>query len=68
MTPVPAPGLDAIEATLAELIPRLSPDPNPRGRPEILPGSLLWTGMLVSILRRTGSQQAVWRLLSEAGL
>ena len=38
-----SPRLDAIEALLFDLIPRLSPAPNPRGRPEILPGALLWT-------------------------
>lgn len=68
MSAAPVPRLDAIEATLADLIPRLSPDPNPQGRPETLPGSLLWAGMLVCLLRKTGSQQAVWRLLSQAGL
>lgn len=68
MSTASVPRLDAIEATLADLIPRLSPDPNPQGRPEILPGSLLWTAMLVCITRQTGSQQAVWRLLSQAGL
>jgi hypothetical protein len=60
--------LDAIEAVLAELIPRLAPAPNPTGRPEILPGVLLWTGLLVALLRRTASQQALWRLLSQSGL
>lgn len=60
--------LDAIETLLGELIPRLSPDPNPNGRPETLPGALLWTGMLVCLVRGTGSQQALWRLLSQAGL
>lgn len=60
--------LDVIEAILGELIPKLTPDPNPRGRPEVLPGALLWTGVLVCILRQTTSQQALWRLLSQAGL
>lgn len=68
MSTAPAPRLDAIEATLADLIPDLCPAPNPRGRPEILPGALLWTGLLVGILRGQGSQQALWRLLSQAGL
>lgn len=68
MSSAPAARLDAIEATLADLIPRLSPAPTPRGRPEILPGALLWTALLVSIVRTTGSQQAIWRLLSQAGL
>lgn len=60
--------LDAIEALLRDLIPRLSPAPSRRGRPEILPGALLWTGMLVCLLRGQGHQQAVWRLLSQTGL
>lgn len=60
--------LDAMEARLLELIPALTPDPNPRGRPEILSGVLLWTGLLVCLLRRVGSQQALWRLLSQSGL
>lgn len=61
------PRLDAIEAILHDLIPHLCPDPTPRGRPEILPGTLLWTGLLVCILRQTTSQQALWRLLSQVG-
>ena len=60
--------LDAIETRLLALLPALTPDPNPRGRPEVLPGVLLWTGLLVCLLRRVGSQQALWRLLSQAGL
>lgn len=68
MPPTPAPRLDAIEAMLGDLIPRLSPAPSPRGRPEILPGALLWTGLLVCILRGTTSQHALWRLLSQSGL
>jgi len=63
-----SPRLDAIEALLFDLIPRLSPAPNPRGRPEILPGALLWTGVLVCLLRHTASQQALWRLLHQVGL
>lgn len=63
-----APRLDAIEAMLADLIPDLCPPATPRGRPEVLPGTLLWTGLLVGILRGQGSQQALWRLLSQAGL
>jgi hypothetical protein len=60
--------LAAIETVLADLIPRLAPAPNPRGRPEIVPGVLLWTGLLVCLLRQTGSQLALWRLLSQSGL
>lgn len=56
--------LDVIEAQLYDLIPRLTPTGIRRGRPEILPGALLWTGML----RGVPSQRAIWSLLSGAGL
>jgi hypothetical protein len=68
MSTRPIPTLDAIEATLHDLIPGLCPPPTPRGRPEILPGALLWTGLLVCIVRRCTSQQALWRLLTQTGL
>jgi hypothetical protein len=68
MTPASPDRLDAIETVLLDLIPRLTQPQTGRGRPEILPGALLWTGLLVGILRGTTSQQAVWRLLSQAGL
>ena len=64
LTPRPT----AIEAVLHDLIPRLAPPPDPHGRPEVLPGTLLWAAMLVGILRGQGSQQATWRLLSQTGL
>jgi len=60
--------LDAIEAVLLDLIPRLTPSRSGRGRPEILPAALLWTALLVGILRATTSQQGLWRLLSQTGL
>lgn len=68
MPPPPTPRLDAIETVLADLIPRLAPAPSAWGRPEILPGARLWTGLLVCILRGATSQQALWRLLSHSGL
>lgn len=68
MTPASPNRLDAIEATLFDLIPRLTQPNSGRGRPEILPGALLWGGLLVGILRGLPSQQALWRLLSQAGL
>jgi hypothetical protein len=58
----------AIEAVLHDLIPRLAPPPNRHGRPEVLPGALLWTALLVGILRGQGTQQGIWRLLSQSGL
>lgn len=58
----------AIEALLKDLIPRLVPAPSHLGRPEVLPGTLLWAGLLVGLLRGQGTQQATWRLLSQTGL
>lgn len=67
--PVPvSPRLDAIEARLFELLPRLTPAPATRGRPEILPAALLWAGLLVCQLRGQPRAQAIWRLLAEQGL
>ena len=68
MLPAPSARLDAIEATLAALLPRLGPPRAARGRPEILPGALLWAGLLVCILRGATRQQTLWRLLSQVGL
>lgn len=66
---VPAPDhLDAIEARLFDLLPRLTPARSGRGRPEILPAALLWAGLLVCLLRGTPRAQAVWRLLAAQGL
>jgi hypothetical protein len=62
------PDLDAIEARLRALIPPACPPPATRGRPEVVSGALLWSGLLVCILRRTTSQQALWRLLTQSGL
>lgn len=67
-TPPPAPQ-SAIEALLADLVPALFPPcPPGRGRPAILPGAMLWAGMLVCILRQDASQRAIWRLLTVHGL
>lgn len=60
--------LSAIEAVLQDLLPRLALAPARTGRPEVLSAALLWTGMLVCIVRGQGSQLAIWRLLSQAGL
>jgi hypothetical protein len=68
MAPASPDRLDAIETVLLDLIPRLTQPHMGRGRPEILPGALLWTGLLVGMVRGTTSQQALWRLLSQAGL
>lgn len=68
--PVTDLAVDHIEATLVELADALALDP-PRtgpGRPRILPESLLWTGMVVCVLRGWSSQRDIWRLLSTTGL
>lgn len=67
--PPPAPvSLDAIEAQLRELIPSRCPPPAPCGRPASLEGAVLWSGLLVCVLRKMTSQQALWRLLAQSGL
>lgn len=75
--PVPAaapdPALvDRVEALLRELVAALAPDPaaagRHRGRPPVLPALLLWSGLLVSVLRRAACQRDLWRLLSAQGL
>lgn len=38
------------------------------GAPRVLPACLLWTGLVVCLLRGFGKQSALWRLLSEHGL
>lgn len=61
--------LSALESVLADLLPGLFPEPaGGRGRPALIPGALLWAGMLVCILRQDGSQRAIWRLLTLHGL
>ncbi len=67
----PGAPLDQIEATLQDLLPRLlPPDTPPRGpgRPEVLSSSLLWTGLLVGMLRGGRTQTDLWRLLGQTGL
>lgn len=67
-TPASQLPLDAIEARLRELIPPACPPPATRGRPEVVSGAMLWSGLLVCILRRMTSQQGLWRLLAQSGL
>ncbi|MDQ3693531.1 MAG: IS4 family transposase [Chloroflexota bacterium] len=69
----PAPAVvDRLEAFLAELIAGLEPAAGAagrnRGRPPILPATVLWAGLAVCVLRRATSQLDVWRLLSANGL
>ena len=54
---LPAPAvLDRLEGFLGELVAALDPAPPAaapaRGRPPVLPGLLLWSGLLVCVLRR----------------
>jgi hypothetical protein len=66
-TPVAAPALDELEAVLRDLLAdcQLRPDGTPtRGRPPILPALVLWSGLLVCIVRGWSSQLELWRLLT----
>lgn len=64
--------IDRLESFLSELIAALVPTAGVagrnRGRPPILPGLLLWAGLVVCILRRETTQLGLWRLLSRHGL
>lgn len=74
VTPDPA-LLNEVEGLLAELIAALAPAApidgaigRSRGRPPILPAALLWSGLVVGVLRGTPSQLDLWRLISGTGL
>ena len=70
LSPPADPAANRLETVLVELVQALGP-PAPvgaRGRPPILPGLLLWSGLLVCLLRGWTSQRALWRLLSSRGL
>jgi hypothetical protein len=60
-----------LEHFLGEMVAGLEPEP-PRpggpGRPRVLPSLVLWTALLVCVLRGFSSQLAVWRLLTERGV
>lgn len=59
-----------IEAFLGELITASAladEPPAARGRPRILPAYVLWSGLLVCVLRGYTSQLELWRLLSDGG-
>ena len=70
---VPAPAVvDRMEGSLGELVAALTPEAGAagrhRGRPPILPATLLWAGLAVCVLRRATSQLELWRLLTGTGL
>jgi hypothetical protein len=61
--------MDAIESWLRAFVPLTDAAPPPtRGRPPILPGAMLWAGLLVCVLRGWSSQRALWRLLRTHGV
>lgn len=65
------PSLETLEATLRDWLGEvpLLPPARPRGgRPPVLPATLLWTGLLVCILRGFSAQLELWRLLTQWGL
>jgi hypothetical protein len=70
MSSPPSDGLALqVEDFLAEQVASLDLDERSGpGAPRILPACLLWTGLVVCLLRGFGQQSALWRLLSEHGL
>lgn len=64
-----AASMDAIESWLRAFVPLTdAAAPRTRGRPPILPGAMLWAGLLVCVLRGWSSQRALWRLLRTHGV
>lgn len=52
-----------------ELAADLVMDPSSgRGRPRILPAAVLWSGVVIGVLRGAMSQSAIWRLITGTGL
>ena len=68
------PALGSVEATLRGYLadPNVGHGPPVEargpGRPATLPAAVLWSGLLVCILRGFGSQLEIWRLLTQWGL
>jgi hypothetical protein len=64
--------VDRLEGLLCELLSALLPAPTlvgrHRGRPPILPAMLLWTGLVICVLRRATAQRDLWRLVAGTGL
>ncbi|HWV35929.1 MAG TPA: IS4 family transposase [Thermomicrobiales bacterium] len=56
----------AVETLLQALLPDIR-DHTGRGRPPIIPAAMLWSAMLVCILRQDGSLRGIWRLISATG-
>lgn len=69
MAPSRATSMESIESWLRAFVPVTAPAPaRTRGRPPILPGAMLWAGLLVCVLRGWSSQRALWRLLRTHGV
>lgn len=61
------PALDDLEGVVQGLLEDCQPELDPpatRGRPRIVPALVLWSGLLVCILRGFSSQLDLWRLLT----
>lgn len=61
------PTLDDLEGVVQKLLKDCQPELDPpatRGRPRIIPALVLWSGLLVCILRGFSSQLDLWRLLT----
>jgi hypothetical protein len=56
----------SIEAVLRALLPEIRDRPG-RGRPRLIPAAVLWSAMLVCIVRGDGSIRGIWRLLAAVG-
>jgi hypothetical protein len=67
---VAVPEQDVLEATLRDWLQHLPPTPGRSGpgRPPTLPAVVLWTALLVGVLRGLSSQRSLWRLVSQWGL
>ena len=63
------PVVGQVESCLREIIDSLAPQPTRKGRgaPMVIPSLLLWTGVIVCLLRGFRSQAQLWRLLSLYG-
>lgn len=56
--------LSAVETLLREVVatlPAADPSAVPRGRPAVLPATVLWCGILFGVLHRLGGVRPIWR-------
>lgn len=57
-----------LEAPCAAALTANPDAPRPVGRPATLPAMVLWTGLLVALVRGVASPTGVWRLICQHGL